>query len=81
MTRDVTTLEGDPHEGESLLQPVMRGGKRVAPPPSLREIRERVQIQLTHLPQSLRPLEAPTAYIVEIAQSVRSLAETLDQTA
>ncbi|MGA9121813.1 MAG: nicotinate phosphoribosyltransferase, partial [Pseudolabrys sp.] len=41
MRGDVLSLENDVQTGETLIEPVMRGGKRVAPAPTLAQIRER----------------------------------------
>src|SRR4249919_3428141 len=41
MAGDVISLESDEHHGEPLIQPVMRGGQRIAPSPLLAEIRAR----------------------------------------
>jgi nicotinate phosphoribosyltransferase len=77
--RDVVALEGDATEGELLLQPFMRGGRRVATATSLAEIRERAMAALKRLPEPLRQLELAPAYSVAIAPSVQALAQTLDQ--
>lgn len=79
MTRDVVSLEDETHEGEPLLEPVMRDGRRVAPPASLAEIRERVRVQLASLPLPLRRLEPARRYPVEIARSIQTLARALDE--
>ena len=41
MRRDILSLESDKQAGEPLIVPVMRGGKRLAPSPTLAQIRER----------------------------------------
>ena len=75
---DVVTLDGEPHEGEALLRPFMRGGRRVAPPAPLQEVRAHARGQLARLPAALRRLE-PFAYPVEIGAGLRSLAAELDR--
>lgn len=47
--------------GSPLLQPVMIGGQRVAPTPSLAEIREHTRRSIEQLPESLRMLDAPSS--------------------
>jgi nicotinate phosphoribosyltransferase len=66
--RDVITVEGDARQGEALLAPVMRGGRRLAQP-TLAEARERCRRELGRLP-------APA---VEIAPALRRLADEVDR--
>jgi nicotinate phosphoribosyltransferase len=75
---DVLSLENDKHDGEALIVPVMRGGKRVGPPPSLAQIRERAARELARLPAPLRRLEAGIAYPVEISAKLKALAAEID---
>ena len=76
---DVITVDGDCQPGEPLLQPVMRNGQRLQAAPSLEEIREHAQAQLSQLPDSLRCLEPSPAYPVEIAPALRALSEQADR--
>ncbi|HSJ80249.1 MAG TPA: nicotinate phosphoribosyltransferase [Thiobacillus sp.] len=78
MAGDVVTLESDPQPGEPLLAPVMRGGRRLAPSPSLEAVRRHAADNLARLPQALRRLEA-FDYPVEIAPSLRQLAAEVDR--
>ncbi len=75
---DCLGLEDHPQPGEALLQPVMRGGQRLAPPESLAVIRERVQQQLAALPFTLRA-NGTDIYPVDIAPELQELAAQLDQ--
>jgi nicotinate phosphoribosyltransferase len=75
---DLVTLDGEPHDGEALLQPVMRGGRRSGPAMVMQEIRGYAHNQLERLPAPLRRLE-PFPYPVEIGSSVRELAAELDR--
>ena len=75
---DCLGLADQPQPGEPLLQPVMRDGKRLAPPESLAEIRARVQQQLAALPPALRA-NRTEPYPVEIAPGLRELAAQLDR--
>lgn len=77
--RDIVAPASEIREGEALLQPVMKAGKRVAPP-SLEAARAYARAQLAKLPERCRRLErAEPAYSVEIAASLKTLAEELDR--
>jgi nicotinate phosphoribosyltransferase len=78
MHGDVLSLENDKHDGEALIVPVMRDGKRLGPPPSLAQIRERAARELARLPEPLRRLEAGIAYPVEISAKLKALAAEID---
>ncbi len=79
MCGDVISVEGDAQSGEALLRPVMRGGRRIEPPPAMTALRERAAESLRRLPEPLRRLEAGAVYPVEIAPALRSLAEEVDR--
>ena len=74
---DLDTLEGERHDGQALLRPVMRGGKRVGVRSALSDIRTHAREQLDDLPPPLKQLET-FVYPVEIGPSVRQLAGMLD---
>jgi len=76
---DILTLEDDPHEGEPLLHPVMRAGRRLQPSPSLSEVRHFAASQLACLPEHLRQLCVDPPYPVSIARSLEDLAQAVDQ--
>jgi nicotinate phosphoribosyltransferase len=76
---DTLTLADASEPGEPLLQPVMRGGRRLAPSPPLTAIRALVTRQLTALPPGLVSLEPAPAYPVTIAPALRKLAEAIDR--
>jgi nicotinate phosphoribosyltransferase len=78
MRGDVLSLETDKHDGEALIVPVMRGGKRIVPTPTLAQIRERTARELARLPEPLRRLEAGIAYPVEISAKLKALAAEID---
>jgi nicotinate phosphoribosyltransferase len=78
MARDILTLESEPHDGDALIVPVMRGGKRLAQP-SLDEIRAHAAQQLASLPERLARLEPGANYPVTIAQPLRDLADEADR--
>ncbi|HWR77678.1 MAG TPA: nicotinate phosphoribosyltransferase [Thiobacillus sp.] len=74
---DVVTLETDPQPGEPLLIQVMRGGRPLAPPPALQDVRRHAAESLGGLPEPLRRLEA-FDYRVEIASALHELAAQVD---
>lgn len=76
LERDVLALAAEEIDGEPLLQPVMIGGKRLAPP-NLVASRARAAEALARLPESLRGLDGPYTYEVEISTNLRSLAARL----
>ncbi|MDW8322703.1 MAG: nicotinate phosphoribosyltransferase [Burkholderiales bacterium] len=78
MRGDVLTVQDDAHEGEALLQPVMRDGRRLAPAPPLAELRQRTLAALEALPTHLRTLDPAPPYAVEIAPALRRLAAEVD---
>jgi nicotinate phosphoribosyltransferase len=76
---DRVGLETEPAEGAPLLEPVMRGGRRVGPAPTLEAIRARTAAQLATLPEPLRALDAtPCPYPVAISAGLRALARAVD---
>lgn len=79
MQQDVLALEDDPPEGEALLHPVMKSGKRLQPPAPLDEARTRAAEELRRLPAYLRRLDTEPPYPVAIAQSVHELADRVDR--
>ena len=79
MTGDVLALQGDHQAGEPLLVPVMRSGQRLAPPPTLADIRQKAAHGLAQLPESLRRLSDGTTLPVTIAPGLIALAEEVDR--
>jgi nicotinate phosphoribosyltransferase len=80
MRGDIVSLETDTQSGETLIVPVMRGGKRVAPAPTLAQIRERAARDLARLPEPLRRLER-LDYTVTISEALKALAAEADRNA
>jgi nicotinate phosphoribosyltransferase len=76
---DVLTLEGDVQEGEPLIEPVMRAGKRLAGPLPLASLRQRALHALARLPDELRGLEQGPEYPVVISRALRDLAKAVDE--
>jgi nicotinate phosphoribosyltransferase len=79
MTGDVLTIEGDRQPGEPLVVDVMRGGQRIAPAPTLAQIRERAKADLARLPEPLRHLQQDVDYPVTVAEALKALAVEADQ--
>lgn len=78
MSGDVLSVEADRQPGEPLIVPVMRGGKRIAPQPTLSQMRERAARDLSRLPEPLARLEAGAAYPVKIADALVAVAKEAD---
>jgi nicotinate phosphoribosyltransferase len=66
---------------EPLLHCVMRNGRRLAPSPSLDEIRSRAKRELERLPENLRRLEPGANYPVEVGEDLIKLADEVDSRA
>ncbi len=81
MRGDILSLETDSQAGEALIAPVMRAGKRLAPAPTLGQIRERAVRELERLPEPLRKLEAGTDYPVQISKALSALVAQMDANA
>jgi nicotinate phosphoribosyltransferase len=79
IARDILSVEGDEQAGEPLIEPVMRGGRRLAPQPTLAEIRARAARSLARLPQSLRRLQPGASSPVEVADALERLAADVDR--
>jgi len=78
MHSDILSLEGDQQEGEPLILPVMKGGRRLTLPEPLQRSRERALAELERLPEPLKSLEAGPVYPVTVAQAVKNLASEVD---
>ena len=79
MRGDVLSLETDSQAGATLIGPVMRGGKRLAPAPTLDEIRAHAAAELKRLPTPLRRLETGFDYPVEVSAALKALAAEADR--
>ena len=78
MRGDILSLESDTQPGEALIVPVMRAGKRIAPAPTLGQIRERAAADLARLAGPLARLEDGFEYPVNIAPALSALAKQID---
>ena len=74
MAGDTLSLESDSRPGDTLVAPVMRGGKRLAPAPTLADIRARAARDLARLPERLRQLQPGVAYPVTVGDTLQALA-------
>jgi len=78
MCGDILSLEDDAQDGEPLIEPVMRGGKRLQPSPPLADIRDIACRDLMRLPQDLRNLTPGAHYPVTVADALKRLAAEVD---
>ncbi len=79
MDGDVLTVEGDTQEGEALIRPVMKDGRRIGTLPALEEIRAHCADQLARMPEHLQRLERGATYPVTVADALRDLAVAVDR--
>ena len=77
MAGDLLTTLDDAGEGEALILPVVRAGKRVEAPPSLAAIRAHAAENLARLPEPLRRLELQP-YPVSVSSALKRLAAEVD---
>ncbi len=78
MRGDVLGLEGQGGEGMTLLEPVMRAGRCIAPLATLGAAREHAAAELARLPPELRKITGSGQYPVMISSALRELAHMLD---
>jgi nicotinate phosphoribosyltransferase len=76
---DVVTLESAPEEGEALLRPVMRRGRRLASSESLADARARAAAELARLPEGLRGLDGGATPPVHVSAALEALAREVDE--
>jgi nicotinate phosphoribosyltransferase len=85
MAGDILSLEASSREsaqkehGEPLVRLVMQNGKRLAPAPSLDDIRRHSKREFERLPQPLQRLDPAAAYPVEVADVLHDLADAVDR--
>jgi len=78
MRGDILSLASDTQPGEALVVPVMRAGKRIAPAPTLAQIRTRAAADLARLPEPLKRLQPGAEYPVKISDALTALAAQAD---
>jgi nicotinate phosphoribosyltransferase len=76
---DLLTLESDIGEGESLIIPILRQGKRIAPAEDLATIRDRLADQLGRLPAGVKRLRGPAPYRARVSEALKALAAEVDR--
>ena len=74
MCGDFLSLENDSQKGDLLVVPVVHAGKRLAPAPTLSQIREHAARELGRLPEPLRRLEKSDDYPVRLSEKLKGLA-------
>jgi nicotinate phosphoribosyltransferase len=79
MAGDVLTVEGDKQDGEALIGPAMRDGRRLPSVASLAQARAHAARELARLPRHLAALEAGPAYAVTVAPALKALADAVDR--
>src|SRR5437660_6125780 len=79
MAGDTISLADDRQEGEPLLVPAMRDGRRIGPAQTLARGRERVARELARLPEPLRALGQAEPYPVAVADALKRLASEVDR--
>lgn len=75
---DILTTLDDRGQGEPLLQPVMKEGRRLAPAPTLTDLRGHMATQLARIPESLRTIETAPTYEVRISPALQALAKAVN---
>jgi len=78
-SHDALALIDESGDGEPLLQPVMKNGRRIHAAENLETIRERAGEQLQRLPENLRQLEGDREYEVRVTPALRDMADRLDR--
>jgi nicotinate phosphoribosyltransferase len=77
---DHLTLATETVEGaEPLLEPVMRGGRRLRPPPPLAEARARAARELALLPEALRSLDPAPPFAVRVSSGLEAVDLTCER--
>lgn len=80
MAGDALALaEHDTHQGEALIHPVMRAGRRVQAQDTLKAMRERTLAEYARLPETLRGLDTGPAYCVAVSGALQELAGSVDR--
>ncbi len=64
-------------EVETLLRPVILGGRLVEPPPEPKAARDRASQTLARLPEACRRLDDPEPYPVEYSRGLMALLESI----
>jgi nicotinate phosphoribosyltransferase len=79
MAGDVLTLEGDRQEGTPLIEPVMRGGRRIGDPARLSDIRNYALRQISGLPEGLKSLTRSSPYPAAVSPALKGLKASIEK--
>jgi nicotinate phosphoribosyltransferase len=80
MRGDLLSLEGDQAEGEALIRPMMKAGRRLSAAEPLERSRQRALGELKRLPETLKCLEHGPEYQVTVSERLKNLALQVDAT-
>ena len=78
MLNDLLSLEGDQVEGEALIRPMMKAGRRLSAAEPLERSRQRALGEIKRLPDTLKRLEQGTEYPVTVSGELKKLAHEVD---
>ena len=81
LEQDIIGLRGEQLGGESLLQPVMRGGKTITPAPSLTASRNLFAADFKILPAKVKLLRDPARYPIALSSKLTRLREEITELA
>jgi nicotinate phosphoribosyltransferase len=79
MSGDLLSVEGDRVDGEPLIRPVMKQGRRLASPVPLAQSRQRALDELKRLPQDRTCLARADDYPVTVSEALMNLALQVDE--
>jgi len=79
MVADVLSVEGELHDGETLVDPVMEDGRRVGAQRCLRDIRLHACRAMERLPLELKAIKLESIYPVQVSASLQQLAAEADR--
>jgi nicotinate phosphoribosyltransferase len=71
--KDIIGLRDEHMDAENLLKPVVKNGKRLQPPESLVDIRQRFQNEFSQLGDDVKAIENPESFPVEISPELEKL--------
>jgi nicotinate phosphoribosyltransferase len=74
---DTIGLADEDMPGEQLLQPVLRAGRLVAPPPPLADVRRLAAAQIAALPAAVRALHDPEPTPPRLSPRLSALEEEM----
>ena len=73
LTGDTITVRNERRDGEPLLKPVMKSGRRLADPEPLHVIQARLSKEMAALGKEFKVLEAPPSFPVRVAERLARL--------